>query len=89
MEALVQAHPVLQALVATLLSAVSTSLGAAPVFFFKEVNRQVLDCLLGAAAGEMIAASILSLLVPSDEISRSLGFIPWLPPTVGFLLGGG
>ena len=60
MNSLVNANPILQALVATLFSALSTSLGAAPVFFIKEVNRTMLDGLLGAAAGVMIAASFLA-----------------------------
>ncbi len=89
MNSLVNANPILQALVATLFSALSTSLGAAPVFFIKEVNRTMLDGLLGAAAGVMIAASFFSLIVPAVEISESLGYPPWLPPAVGFLLGGG
>lgn len=89
MDTLIHANPVLQALIATLFSALSTSLGAAPVFFFKEVNRNLLDSLLGAAAGVMIAASFFSLIMPSIEISASLGYPSWLPPAVGFLLGGG
>ncbi|OQB38335.1 MAG: Zinc transporter ZupT [Candidatus Hydrogenedentes bacterium ADurb.Bin179] len=89
MNSLANANPILQALIATLFSALSTSLGAAPVFFLKEVKQDVLDALLGAAAGVMIAASFFSLIVPAIEISESLGYPPWLPPAIGFLLGGG
>jgi len=55
--------PVLQALIATLFTWFVTALGAALVFFFKTINRKVLDGMLGFAAGVMIAASYWSLLV--------------------------
>ena len=80
--------PVLQALVATLFTWGATALGAAVVFFFKKIDRRVLDGLLGFAAGVMIAASFWSLLAPSIEMARAQGEIPWLPAAVGFLLGG-
>lgn len=88
MESLANASPVVQALIATTFSAFSTSLGALPVFFVGQFSRNVLDGLLGAAAGVMIAASFFSLILPSVEISTSLGYWPWFPPAVGFLLGG-
>ena len=50
-------NPVMQALVATLFTWFVTALGAALVFFFKTINRKVLDGMLGFAAGVMIAAS--------------------------------
>lgn len=89
MHFLTEASPVMQALIATLFSALSTSLGAVPVFFFKEINPKLLDGLLGAAAGVMISACFFSLVLPAVEISTELGYIPWLPPAIGFLLGGG
>ena len=42
-------HPVLQALLATLFTWGVTALGAAMVFFFKTINRKVLDAMLGFA----------------------------------------
>ena len=81
-------HPVLQALLATLFTWGVTALGAAMVFFFKTINRKVLDSMLGFAAGVMIAASFWSLLAPAIEMSESMGMIPWVPAVVGFLLGG-
>ena len=81
-------HPVLQALLATLFTWSVTALGAALVFFFKTINRKVLDAMLGFAAGVMIAASFWSLLAPAIEMSESMGVIPWVPAVVGFLLGG-
>ena len=65
-----------------------TALGAAGVFLFKEVNRKVLDGMLGFAGGVMIAASFWSLLAPAISISRALGYAPWVPPVIGFLMGG-
>jgi len=60
-------NPILQALLATLFTWGVTALGAAMVFFFKEINKKVLDAMLGFAAGVMIAASFWSLLpLPSS-----------------------
>jgi len=44
-------NPVTQALIATLFTWAVTALGAAFVFFFKRINRKVLDGMLGFAAG--------------------------------------
>jgi len=80
--------PVMQALMATLFTWGVTALGAALVFFFKEIKRSVLDMMLGFAAGVMIAASFWSLLAPAIEMVEINGGIPWLPPVIGFILGG-
>lgn len=81
--------PVLQALIATIFTWLLTALGAGTVFFFKQVNRKVLDSMLGFAAGVMIAASYWSLLAPAIEMSEGNGNLPvWVPAAVGFLLGG-
>jgi len=84
----VELHPVVQALLATLFTWGVTALGAGLVFFFKSINRKVLDAMLGFAAGVMIAASFWSLLAPAIEMSESMGLTPWVPAVVGFLLGG-
>ncbi len=81
-------HPVLQALLATLFTWFLTALGAAGVFFKKDISRKTLDLMLGFAAGVMIAASYWSLLNPSIEMAEKLGQPGWLPASVGFLLGG-
>ena len=80
--------PALQALVATIFTWLMTALGAGMVFFTKEVNRKLLDTMLGFSGGVMIAASYWSLLAPAIEISESMNVPSWLPPAVGFLLGG-
>ena len=46
-------NPILQALVATIFTWGITALGAALVFFFKKVNKNVMDAMLGFAAGVM------------------------------------
>ncbi|MEJ2101491.1 MAG: ZIP family metal transporter [Desulfobacterales bacterium] len=81
-------NPVAQALVATLFTWFVTALGAAFVFFFKSINRKVLDGMLGFAAGVMIAASYWSLLAPAIEMAKENNLPSWIPATVGFLMGG-
>ena len=81
--------PVQQALIGTLFTYGVTALGASLVFFFKEINRKVLNGMLGFAAGVMIAASFWSLLAPGIELAEELGHTAWLTALVGFLAGGG
>jgi len=81
-------NPVIQALIATLFTWFVTGLGAGLVFFFKKINRKVLDGMLGFAAGVMIAASYWSLLAPAIEMAENSGIPAWIPATVGFLMGG-
>jgi ZIP family zinc transporter len=79
--------PVSQALIATLFTWGMTAAGAAVVFFFKNVDRRLLDAALGFAAGVMIAASFWSLLAPSIAMAEEMGSVKWVPPLIGFLLG--
>ncbi|NIZ18818.1 ZIP family metal transporter [Entomospira culicis] len=81
-------NPVLAALIGGTFTWFATAFGAMFVFFFKHLNRKLLDASLGFAAGVMIAASFWSLLDPALELSEELGYIPWLWPLVGFLSGG-
>jgi len=81
-------NPVGQALIATLFTWSVTALGAAFVFFFKSINRKVLDGMLGFAAGVMIAASYWSLLAPAIEMAEEGSLPAWVPATTGFLMGG-
>lgn len=81
--------PILQALIATLFTWGMTAIGAATVFFFREMNRRLLDASLGFTAGVMIAASFWSLLAPSISMSAEMGMVEWVPPLVGFLMGAG
>ena len=79
--------PILAAFYATLFTWGLTALGAALVFFFKTMNRLVLDGMLGFTGGVMIAASFWSLLAPGIEMSKGEGFIKVIPAAVGFLFG--
>jgi zinc transporter ZupT len=53
---LTELNPILQVLIATIFTWFLTTIGAASVFLTKEVNRKVLDGMLGFAAGVMLAA---------------------------------
>ncbi|MFN7331393.1 MAG: ZIP family metal transporter, partial [Flavobacterium sp.] len=64
-----------------------TALGASFVFFFKTMNRVVLDGMLGFTGGVMVAASFWSLLAPAIEMSEGDGFVKVIPAAVGFLMG--
>ena len=88
MEWFVNLNVIIQALLATLFTWGITALGACSVFFFKQMNQKILDLTLGFASGVMIAASFWSLLDPSIELSEELGYVSWLLPGLGFLLGG-
>jgi ZIP family zinc transporter len=80
--------PITQALIGTGFTWFVTAMGAALVFFFKKIERKVMDGMLGCAAGVMIAASFWSLLAPAIQMVEDNGGIAWLPPLVGFLCGG-
>lgn len=81
-------NPVIQALIATTFTWGITALGALMVCFFKQMNQRVLDTVLGGGAGVMIAASFWSLLIPALDLSKELGYLEWLFPAIGFLIGG-
>jgi ZIP family zinc transporter len=88
MENLSDISPVLLALLATLFTWGVTALGASMVFFFKSINKKILNLMLGFAAGVMIAASFWSLLKPAIEMAEENGSIGWVPALTGFLGGG-
>lgn len=88
MEKLLNYNPVLLALLATLFTWLVTAAGSSMVFFFKTINKKVLNSMLGFAAGVMIAASFWSLLKPAIEMSEVNGTLKWVPALVGFLSGG-
>lgn len=87
-EKLYHLNPIIQALLAGLFTWGITALGAAGVFLAKEVNRKLLDTMLGFAAGVMIAASYWSLLEPAIAMGEEGRFPAWIPAAIGFLLGG-
>ena len=81
-------NPVILALLACLFTYAFTALGASIVIFFKNVNRNIMDAMLGFAAGVMISASFWSLLGPGIEMATNQGKIAWLVAAIGFISGG-
>jgi zinc transporter, ZIP family len=82
-------HPVTGALIATTFTWLVTASGAALVFLFRDLNRRVLDGMLGFTGGVMVAASFWSLLAPAIEMSPGEGFTRALPSAIGFATGAG
>ena len=81
-------NPFLLAFMAGLFTWVMTSAGAALVFLFKEINKNILNIMLGFAAGVMVAASFWSLLLPATEIAKEENMVEWMPVIIGFAAGG-
>lgn len=88
MNVLSKINPVLLAFFATIFTWLITLLGAAIVFFFKKINKNIMDSMLGFSAGVMIAASFWSLLAPGIEMASNLEMIPWIVAAISFMLGG-
>lgn len=87
-EFFINQNHVIQALIATLFTWFITCLGASFVFFFKKINKNVMDAMLGFSGGVMIAASFWSLLSPAIELANSLNLTTWLVASFGFISGG-
>lgn len=64
-------NPIMLALLGGLFTWGMTALGAAMVFFFKEISPKVSNLMMGFAAGIMIAASFWSLLLPAMELCEN------------------
>lgn len=87
-EFFINQNSIIQALIATLFTWFVTCLGASFVFFFKKINKNIMDAMLGLSGGVMIAASFWSLLSPAIELSETLNQISWIVVAIGFLSGG-
>ena len=79
---------VYQALIATTFTFLVTLLGSSIVFFFKRINKNIMDAMLGFAAGVMISASYFSLLAPAITSCEELSLNTWLIIFIGFFTGG-
>lgn len=77
-----------KALLATIFTWSITALGAAIVFAFRKINKNIMDAMLGFSAGVMIAASFFSLLSPAIDMANSLKMCSWLVAFIGFFTGG-
>lgn len=81
-------NPIWQALLAGCFTFIITSLGAAVVFGFKSVNKNIMDAMLAISAGIMLSASFFSLLNPAIEIANDLKLEAWLVIFCGIMIGG-
>ena len=81
-------NPIYQALLAGIFTFLITVLGSSLVFFFKSINKTIMDVMLALSAGIMLAASFFSLLNPAISISNELKLITWLVIFSGFMSGG-
>ncbi len=81
-------NPILQTLLATLFTWSITAIGASLVYFFKKINKSLMDGMLGFAAGIMIAASFFSLIAPAIKMAENLNLNVWLITFLGFFSGG-
>lgn len=81
-------NPILQALIACIFTFSITALGAGLVIFFKNINKNILDAMLGSAAGVMIAASFWSLLFPAISLAETLKMNIILVIATSFISGG-
>ena len=88
MENILNISPILLAFLATLFTWFVTLLGASIVYFFKKINKTILDCMLSISAGVMIAASFFSLISPAILMAESLKMNKIINPSIGFLCGG-
>jgi len=62
-----EANVILLGILASLAAGLATSVGSIPIFFTKDISKKVMNCLLGFAAGVMLAATSFSLIIPSIE----------------------
>jgi zinc transporter, ZIP family len=87
-EWLIKYYPVVLALFAILFMWSITISGLSLVLFFRNLNRKILNSMLGFAVEVVIAVSLWSFLVREIEITEAIGVISWLAALAGFLLGG-
>ena len=87
-ELFINLNPIYQSLISGLFTFFITILGSSIVFFFKNINKFIMNILLSLASGIMIASSFFSLLLPAIDISNELKLITWLIVFIGFISGG-
>ncbi|MBQ8234341.1 MAG: ZIP family metal transporter [Bacilli bacterium] len=86
MDWFINLNPILQSLCMTLFTWGMTLLGSSIVFFFKNVNKTLMNIMLGIASGIMLAASYFSLLSPALDMTISLN-MSWVMILLGFIAG--
>lgn len=80
-------NPIIQAILASTLTFLLTVLGSSLVLFFKKINKNIMDALLGISGGIMFAAAIFSLLLPSIEQANSLNLLTIVVVPASILIG--
>ena len=78
---------IIKTLLASLFTFTLTSMGASIVFFFKKINKNIMDIMLALSAGIMISATFWSLIEPSISLSETLGLNSCLIAVLGILSG--
>lgn len=79
--------PLIQALIASSITFLLTTIGSSFVFFFKNVNNKIMNYLLGASSGIMLSAAIFSLLIPSITQANNMNMNTILIVGIGLLSG--
>lgn len=78
----------LEVFVAALITDLATGLGAVPFFFVKEIPRAYYGFAWGLAAGLMLAASVIDLVVPGLQLGSASHLVVGALVGVGFYLAG-
>ena len=81
-------NPIYQALLSGIFTFSITMFGSSIVFFFKNVNKFIMNIMLSISSGIMISSSFFSLLIPAIDISNELKLITWFIIFIGFFSGG-
>ena len=76
-------NPIILAFIAGIITFSITALGSSIVFFFKNINKDIMDIMLSISAGIMISASFFSLLNKAIEMTNN-----WVIIFSGFIIGG-
>lgn len=76
-------NPIILSFIAGMITFSITVLGASIVFFFKKIDKSLMDIMLSISAGIMISASFFSLLEPAIEMTNN-----WVIIFSGFIIGG-
>ena len=80
-------NPIIQSLLAGLMTFSITALGAALVFLVKNINKNIMNILLSISAGIMLSSSFFSLINPALSNAESLNMNAWLICSLGIIMG--
>ena len=76
--------------VASLIAGLGTAIGALPILFTSKLSKNWQGILLGLGGGVMLAATVFSLIIPSQQAAISLGYsakLAALIVSLGIVLG--